>query len=177
MKKTCFLIVCLLVCCSLSAVLYPAENKGDLEISDIENSYAREFMSFMERQGAINDFFKSYEIKNDDSSWSVLFWDDTDYSAILMEFDDVYCILARRAAIDLSDYSLLDILKSVNNSNLFSRNCGALSYFEIWGDLFYSLALLTMNSMSPSDLLAQLLEFKKYSEENFDDVKKEIVGN
>ena len=80
----------------------------------------------MERQGAINDFFKSYEIKNDDSSWSVLFWDDTDYSAILMEFDDVYCILARRAAIDLSDYSLLDILKSVNNSNLFSRNCGAL---------------------------------------------------
>ena len=90
MKKTCFLIVCLLVCCSLSAVLYPAENLGDLEISDIENSYAREFMSYMEREGAIDDFFKSYEIKNDDSSWSVLFWDDTDYSAILMEFDDVY---------------------------------------------------------------------------------------
>ena len=177
MKKPCFLIVCLLVCCSLSAVLYPAKNLGDLEISDIEDSYAREFMSYMEREGAIDDFFKSYEINNAASSWIVSFWDDTGYGSIAMEFNGVYCYISRSADIDLSDYSLFDILKSVNNVNLFSHNCGALSYFEIWGDLFYSLALLTMNSMSPSDLLAQLLEFKKYSEVNFYDVKKEIVGN
>ena len=68
MKKTCFLIVCLLVCCSLSAVLYPAKNLGDLEISDIENSYAREFMSYMESEGFIDKSFKSYEINNDASS-------------------------------------------------------------------------------------------------------------
>ena len=177
MKKTCFLIVCLLVCCSLSAVLYPAKNLGDLEISDIENSYAKEFLSFMEREGAIDDFFKSYEINNAASSWIVSFWDDTGYGSIAMEFNGVYCYISRSADIDLSDYSLFDILKSVNNVNLFSHNCGALSYFEIWGDLFYSLALLTMNSMSPLDLLSQLLMFHDYSEIYFDKVKEEILGN
>ena len=177
MKKTCFLIVCLLVCCSLSAVLYPAKNLGDLEISDIENSYAREFMSFMERQGAINDFFKSYEINNAASSWIVSFWDDTGYGSIAMEFNGVYCYISRSADIDLSDYSLLDILKSVNNCNLSSRSCGSLSYFESAGDLIYSLDLLTLNSMSPSDLFFQLMMFKRCSEQRFDMVKKEIVGN
>ena len=177
MKKTCFLIVCLLVCCSLSAVLYPAENLGDLEISDIENSYAREFMSYMEREGLIDDYFRAYRINNDDSACQVYFYDDTDYVSILMEFDDLYCNLFRCALIDLSDYSLLDILKSVNNANLFFYNCGALSYDESCGDLRYSLDLLTLNSMSPSDLFFQLMMFKRCSEQSFDMVKKEIVGN
>ena len=176
MKKTCFLIVCLLVCCSLSPVLYPAKNLGDLEISDIENSYAKEFLSFMEREGAIDDFFKSYAINNDASFWRVYFWDDTDYGSIMMKFDDVECLILRSANIDLSDYSLLDILKSVNNANLFFHNYGALSYHESSGDLFYSLDIFTMNSMSPLDLLSQLLMFKKYSEKHFDNVKKEIAG-
>ena len=180
MKKTCFLIVCLLVCCSLSAVLYPAKNLGDLEISDIENSYAKEFMSFMEREGAIDDFFKSYAINNDASSWRVYFWDDTDYGQIAMVFDDVYCRFYRWADIDLSDYSLFDILKSVNHTNLLFYDCGTLSYVEINGDLYYSyysLDFLTTNPMSPSGLSAQLLMFKKDSELNFDKVKKEILGN
>ena len=177
MKKTCFLIVCLLVCCSLSAVLYPAKNIGDLEISDIEHSYAREFMSFMEREGLIDDYFKSYMINSDDSLWSVSFWDDTDYSSITMGFDGVFCIFLRLADIDLSDYSLLDILKSVNNANLFFHNYGALSYHESSGDLFYSLDIFTMNSMSPLDLLSQLLMFKDYSEIYFDKVKEVILGN
>ena len=177
MNKTCFLIVCLLVCCSLSAVLYPAKNLGDLEISDIENSYAKEFLSFMEREGAIDDFFKSYAINNDASFWRVYFWDDTDYGSIMMKFDDVECLILRSANIDLSDYSLLDILKSVNNANLFFHNYGALSYHESSGDLFYSLDIFTMNSMSPLDLLSQLLMFHDYSEIYFDKVKEEILGN
>ena len=177
MKKTCFLIVCLLVCCSLSAVLYPARNIGDLEISDIENSYAREFMSYMESEGFIDKSFKSYEINNDASSCIVYFWDDTDYGSIAMGFDDDFCMFLRFACIDLSDYSLLDILKSVNNTNLFSRNYGALSYFESDGDLVYTMNILTLNSMPHPELLAHLLMFKMSSEQSFDKVKKEIVGN
>ena len=177
MKKTCFLIVCLLVCCSLSAVLYPAKNIGDLEISDIEHSYAREFMSYMEREGLIDDYFKYYTINKDDSLWSVSFWDDTDYGSIIMGFDGVFCIFLRLADIDLSDYSLLDILKSVNNTNLFFRNYGALAYDERYGELMYSLNLLTLNSMSHPELMTHLLMFKIYSEQSFDMVKKEIVGN
>ena len=190
MKKTCFLIVCLLVCCSLSAVLYPAKNIGDLEISDIEHSYAREFMSYMEREGLMDKYFKSYEIIDDASawheinidasSWRVYFWDDTDYGQIAMVFDDVYCRFYRWADIDLSDYSLFDILKSVNHTNLLFYDCGTLSYVEINGDLYssyYSLDFLTTNPMSPSGLSAQLLMFKKDSELNFDKVKKEILGN